>query len=120
MPLSVDRLTGLLAQAMIPTMIVTLGVHLSSIEKLELNLDIWIACGLSLLLAPLLVFGLASLFPLGELEKNIGILQAAMPTAILAAIIAIENDLVPDFVTTSVLLSTMLGVFTMTILLSII
>jgi predicted permease len=42
-----------------------------------------------------------------------------MATAILAAIIAIENDLVPDFVTTSVLLSTMLGVFTMTILLSI-
>ena len=70
MPLSVDRLTGLLAQAMVPTMIVTLGVHLSSIEKLELNLDIWIACGLSLLLAPLLVFGLASLFPLGELEKK--------------------------------------------------
>ena len=57
---------------------------------------------------------------MGELEKNRGILQAAMPTAILAAIIAIEYDLVPDFVTTSVLLSTILGVFTLTILLSII
>ena len=119
-PLSVDRLTGLLGQAMIPTMIVTLGVQLSSVQKLELNVDTWIACGLRLLLAPLLAFGLAFLFPLGELEKNIGILQAAMPTAILAAIIAIEYDIVPDFVTTSVLLSTILGVFTLTILLSII
>jgi predicted permease len=89
---------------MIPTMIVTLGVQLSSVQKLELNVDTWIACGLRLLLAPLLAFGLAFLFPLGELEKNIGILQAAMPTAILAAIIAIEYDLIPDFVTTSVLL----------------
>ena len=69
---------------------------------------------------PIACIGLAFLFPLGELEKNIGILQAAMPTAILAAIIAIEYDLVPDFVTTSVLLSTILGVFTLTILLSII
>ena len=71
-------------------------------------------------MAPFLSFGLAFLFPMGELEKNIGILQAAMPTAILAAIIAIEYDLVPDFVTTSVLLSTILGVFTLTILLSVI
>ncbi|MDG2195691.1 MAG: AEC family transporter [SAR324 cluster bacterium] len=105
---------------MIPTMIVTLGVQLSSVEKLELNLDTWIACGLRLLLAPLLAFGLAFLFPLGKQEKNIGILQAAMLTAILAEIIGIENDLVLDFVTTSVLLSTILGVFTLTILLSII
>ena len=68
----------------------------------------------------MLAFGLAFIFPLGELEKNIGILQTAMPTAILAAIIAIEYDIVPNFVTTSVLLSTILGVFTLTILLSII
>ena len=85
-PLSVERLTGLLGQAMIPTMIVTLGVQLSSVQKLDLNVDTWIACGLRLLLAPLLAFGLAFIFPLGELEKNIGILQSAMPTAILAAI----------------------------------
>ena len=68
----------------------------------------------------MLAFGLAFIFPLGEIEKNIGILQAAMPTAILAAIVAIEYNLVPNFVTTSVLLSTILGVFTLTILLSII
>tara|TARA_A100001015_G_C14923724_1_gene685367 strand:+ start:490 stop:1341 length:852 start_codon:yes stop_codon:yes gene_type:complete len=70
-PLSVEQLTGLLGQAMIPTMIVTLGVQLSSVQKLELNLDTWTACGLRLLLAPLLAFSLAFIFPLGELEKSI-------------------------------------------------
>ena len=43
-PLSVERLTGLLGQAMTPTMIMTLGVQLSSVRKLELNVDTWIAC----------------------------------------------------------------------------
>ena len=69
-PLSVDRLTGLLGQAMIPTMIVTLGVQLSSVQKLYLNVDTLIACGLRLILAPLQAFGLAFVFLLGKIEKK--------------------------------------------------
>jgi predicted permease len=42
-------------------------------------------------------------------------LQAGMPTAVLAAIIAREYDLLPDFVTTAVLLSTIASVITLTI-----
>jgi predicted permease len=119
-PLSVNRLTGLLGQAMVPTMIVTLGVQLAAVKKIALRRDLWLACGLRLLLAPLLALLLAGFFPLQGMERDIGILQAAMPVAILSSIIAIEYDVEPDFVTTSVLLSTLLGIVTLTILLSVI
>ena len=119
-PLSISRLSGLLGQAMVPTMIVILGVQLSRVQKITLNRDIWIACSMRLLLAPLLAVSLAVFFPLHGLERDIGILQAAMPTAILASIIALEYELVPDFVTTAVLGSTILGIITLTILLSVI
>jgi hypothetical protein len=46
--------------------------------------------------------------------------QAAMPTAVLASIIALENDLVPDFVITSVLFSTLLSLLTLTVILSLV
>ncbi len=53
-------------------------------------------------------------------EVRAGILQAGMPVAVLVSIISIEYDIIPEFVTTTVLLSTVLGVFTLTILLSLV
>ena len=67
-PLSVDRFTGLLGQAMIPTMIVSPGVQLSSVQKLELNVA-WIACDLRLLLAPCLAYLRHSFFNKVDLSK---------------------------------------------------
>jgi predicted permease len=49
------------------------------------------------------------------LERNAGVLQAGMPTAVLASIIALEYDLLPDFVTTTVLFTTIASVITLTI-----
>ena len=43
--------------------------------------------------------------------------QAGMPVAVLGSIIAIEHDIVPAFVTTAVLFSTLLSLVTLTILL---
>jgi hypothetical protein len=46
------------------------------------------------------------------------VFQAAMPTAVLASIIALEHNLLPDFVTTAVLFSTVASVVTLTLLLA--
>jgi len=96
-PLSVDWLTQLLGEAIIPEIIGTIEVQLSSLKKLVLNLDAWITYQLRFSIAQLIVFDSAFLCPLGELEKNIGILQVSMPASILTSIIVIEYDLVPDF-----------------------
>ena len=86
-----------MGEAIVPEIIGTIEVQLSSLQKLVLNLDILIIYELKFLVAQLIAFGLAFLCPLGELEKNIGILQVSMLASILTSIIVIEYDLVPDF-----------------------
>ena len=116
-PLFLIRITHLLGKAMIPVMLLTLGVQLSEIRKLKFGFNVILASSLRLILAPLIAFSLTFFFSLSGVEIRSGILMAGMPVAVLGSIIAIEYDVVPDFVTTTVLFSTLLSLFTLTILL---
>ena len=116
-PLFLSRITGLLGRAMIPVMLVTLGVQLSGLAKFNFSFDVVIASCLRLIAAPLIAFGLSFVFSLSGIEIRSGILQAGMPVAVLGSIIAIEYKIMPEFVTTAVLFTTMLSLVTLTILL---
>ncbi|MBT3483766.1 MAG: AEC family transporter [Desulfobacula sp.] len=116
-PLFLSRITGLLGRAMIPVMLVTLGVQLSGLGKFNFSRDVVIASCLRLIAAPLIAFGLSFVFSLSGMEIRSGILQAGMPVAVLGSIIAIEYNIIPKFVTTAVLFSTLFSLLTLTILL---
>lgn len=116
-PLFLSRITQLLGRAMIPVMLLTLGVQLSGIRNMTLDFRMLAASGLRLIAAPAIAFGLAFIFALSGNEMRAGVLQAGMPVALLGSIIAIEYDIAPRFVTTTVLLSTLLSLVTLTILL---
>ncbi len=118
LPIAVDRALGLLSGAMVPTMLVALGVQLAGIRSLRFTGDMVWASGVRLLGGPLLALGLAGLFGLEGVTRAAGVLQAGMPAAVLTAIIAMEHDLVPDFVTPTVLLSTLFSLMTLTLLLA--
>jgi malate permease and related proteins len=116
-PLFLSRITGLLGRAMIPVMLVTLGVQLSGLGKFNFSRDVVTASCLRLIAAPLIAFGLSFVFSLSGMEIRSGILQAGMPVAVLGSIIAIEYNIFPKFVTTAVLFSTLASLLTLTILL---
>jgi malate permease and related proteins len=120
LPLFVERSTALLAGAMIPTMLVTLGVQLASAKRLHFSRDVFIASAVRLIGGPLIAILLVIPFGLDGLERGAGILQAGMPVAVLAAIVALEHKLLPDFVTTTVLFSTVASLITLTVLLAVI
>lgn len=120
LPLMVTRATGLLGQAMIPVMLVTLGIELAKAGRPRIDLDVLAASGVRLLGGPVLAVLFALPFGLAGLERSAGILQAAMPAAILTSIIAIEHDLVPRLVITIVLFSTLASLLTLTVLLALI
>jgi len=101
-------------------MLVTLGVQLSQMERFHFSGDMLIASGLRLIGGPLLAFALVVPFGLTGLERGAGILQASMPTAVLASIIALEHDLLPEFVTPTVLFSTLISLVTLTVLMVVI
>lgn len=119
-PLMVDRVVGLLGQAMVPVMLLALGVQLANTKSLRIEKDTVIASSIRLLVSPALAFLLVGFFGLDGLERGAGIMQAAMPAAVLTSIIALEYDLLPDFVTRTVLFSTLASIVTLTLILTVV
>ena len=120
MPLVFARPIELLAATMIPTMVVALGVQLAGAGLPRISLDMILASAIRLIAGPLLALALAAPFGVAGLERSVGVIQSAMPTAVLASIIAFENDLIPEFVITTVLFSTLASVVTLTIVLALV
>ena len=115
-PLLLDRMIGLLAGAMIPVMLFALGLQLQEQGKIHLTKDVFIASTIRLILVPALALLVALPFGLPQIESSAGVLQAAMPVAILVSIIAKENDIVPEFVTSVVVVSTLFSIVTLSVL----
>lgn len=115
-PLMLSRMVGLLADAMIPVMLFALGLQLLEQKRVMLTTDVVIAASARLLLAPALACLVAIPFGLDRVDYAAGVLQAAMPTAILVAIISKENNIVPGFVTSVVLVSTLASLITLTVI----
>jgi len=116
LPLMVWRMIGLLADGMIPVMLFSLGLQLSEQGRIQLNGDVFLGAGLRLIVTPLLAWIIVKPFNLGALESASGILEAAMPAAVLVSIIAKENNIVPSFVTSVVVVSTLLSVATLSVI----
>ena len=117
-PIFLSRLSGLLGQAMIPVMLITLGVQMGEITKIKINFNVFAASTVRLIGGPVLALLIVPYFGLEGLERSTGILQAAMPAAVLASIIALEYKLLPEFVTTTVLFSTLYSILTLTVILT--
>jgi len=117
-PIFLSRLSGLLGQAMIPVMLITLGVQMGEIPKIKINFNVFAASTVRLIGGPVLALLIVPYFGLEGLERSTGIVQAAMPAAVLASIIALEYKLLPEFVTTTVLFSTLYSILTLTVILT--
>ncbi len=76
------------------------------------------ASAFRLLIAPALACPVAIPFGLSRVEYASGVLQAGMPTAIIAAIIAKEHNIAPHFVTTVVLFTILASLVTLPLLMT--
>jgi malate permease and related proteins len=117
LPAVVLRPLELLSNAMIPVMLIVLGTQLAAAGVPKLSADLLISSAIRLVGGATLAFALAGWFALPELERNVGILQASMPTAVLVSIIAMENKLLPEFVTMTVLFSNVISIVPLAIVL---
>ena len=115
-PLMLSRMIGLLADAMIPVMLFALGLQLLEQKRVSFSGDVVLASSIRLFMVPAFALLVSLPFAFDDIERIAGILQSGMPTAILVAIIAKENDIVPQFVTSVVLFSTLASLATLTLL----
>jgi hypothetical protein len=104
----------LLSDGAIPVMILVLGMQLQrAVRPASLRL-VWLAAGLRLVVSAMLGLFLAHVFGLSGAARQAGVLQSAMPVAVVTTILAVEFEIDPAFVTSVVFLSTVLSPFTLT------
>jgi predicted permease len=120
LPPIVARPVTLLAGALIPTMLVMLGAQLAQAGISRLDKDMVIASSIRLAGAPLVALLLAAPMGIVGVERGAGILQASMPIAVLTSVIAVEHNLMPDFVTSAVLFSTLASVVSLTLVVALV
>lgn len=117
LPVVVDRSIGLLADALIPVMLLTLGMQLVKSGRPSWSSDLGVVLVAKLVVAPLVAGLAASALSLrGDLLDTV-VIQSAMPPAVFAAVIAIESDLAPERVTAAVVLTTLVSALTLPVVL---
>lgn len=118
LPLPLERTTSLLGDAAIPAMLILLGLQLERARWGGQTLALGLTNGLRLVLSPLLAIWVSGWFGFQGVARQAGILEAAMPTAVMTTVLATEFDLEPSFVTTAVFTTTLLSPLTLTPLLA--
>ncbi len=114
LPGPVQTSVHLLSQACIPVFLLVLGMQLRGARLAGPARPLVFATALRLGGGAAAGALLAPLFGLTGVARQAGVLQASMPTAVLAAILASEYDVEPGFVTSVVLLTTLASPLTLT------
>ena len=118
MPLGLFRPIDLLADSAIPGMLVLLGIQLSSAPLVARQAVLGRIVALRLLGTPALAFLFCWVMGITGLERNVILLQAAMPTAVITTVLATEYDAAPRFVATVIFFTTLISMVTLSLLLS--
>jgi predicted permease len=113
LPPFLDRATELLSNGLVPIMLLALGAQFANAGISRIDADMMIAAGIRLVGGAVMGFALVGLFGLTGIERSVGLLQASMPAAVLVSIIALENDVLPNFVTPAVLFSNLASIVTL-------
>jgi len=108
------RAIKLLSGAALPVMIVVLGLQLAEAQRPENLRLVTAASALRLITGPIIGIGMAAALGLSGVARQAAVLESAMPTAVITTILAIEYGLDPVFVTSVVVVSTLLSPLTLT------
>ena len=117
-PTPIFRAVDLMANACVPGMLALLGVQLRSSPLFQGQAVIWRSSFIRLVAAPLLAVALCLVLAVGGVERDVIILQAAMPTAVMSAVLATEFETAPQLVATVIFLTTVLSMGTLSVVLS--
>ena len=106
----------LLADAALPFLLLILGAQLRRRQQIGARGTVGAAVLLRLVVSIPIAAGIALLLGLDDLPLRVGIVQAAMPTAVNTTILALEFDSWPDFVSNVVVATTLGSLLTLTLL----
>jgi predicted permease len=117
-PEVIEKPVALIARAAVPVLLMMLGMQLSQTRMGKRVKDVAVGVFLRLVVGALVALGLAPLFGLTGLARQVAIVEASMPTAVSSALVAIEFDADAEFVSSVILVSTLLSAISLTVLIS--
>jgi len=117
LPQPLFRAVDLLANAAIPGMLILLGIQLRKAPMTRLPSVILRSTAVRLVIGPLAAWLLCWFLSINGVERNVLILQAGMPTAVMAAVLSTEYDTEAELVATVILISTVISMVTLSVLL---
>lgn len=119
-PLPIFRAIDLMANAAVPGMLALLGIQLRSSPLFQGQAVIWRSSAVRLIGAPLLALLLCMWLAVDGIERDVLILQASMPTAVMGAVLATEYDTAPQLVAAVIFVTTLLSMGTLSVVLGLI
>lgn len=118
-----DNILGtvdIVAEAAIPMIMIILGMQLANMSWGQFEWKpLSYVVTVRLLISPVIAFLLTLIFPFDPLLANVLIISAAMPSAATIVMFAVQFDTKPKFISSVTLVSTLISVFTITLLLMI-
>jgi predicted permease len=118
MPEAVMRPIHLLSDAAIPVMLLVLGMQLERATMPKRPAVVAAAVVLSLVVAPMIAFGLTAALGLAGAARQAAIVEASMPAAVITTVLALEFDLDASFATSVVFFTTLLSPITLVVLIA--
>ena len=112
-PRALMRPVGMLSDAALPMMLLILGMQLKRAVVPHRPRVVGTAVALSLIVSPLIGFGLTLLLGFSGAARASAITLASMPAAVVTTVLALEFDLDSSFVTSTVFVSTLLSPLTL-------
>ena len=116
LPISIERGVTLLSDGAIPVALLMLGIQLSETPFVFGRYEL-MGAGLRLLVSPLLAFNIANLVGLTDLDRQVVVLQSAMPVAVNSLIWVTELGGDTVRVARTIVISTLLSLATLPIVL---
>ena len=117
-PMAIMRPIGLLSDAAIPIMLLVLGMQLERAVMPKHPIAVAAAVVLSLIVAPIIAFGLTWLLGITGAARQAAIIEASMPAAVITTVLALEFDLDAAFSTSVVFFTTLLSPVTLVLLIA--
>jgi predicted permease len=116
LPAPLAKTSQLLAHGSLAVLLLLLGLQLSRLRVREEAAGAALATALRLFAAPPIAWLLGRLVGLHGLPLAVAVVEASMPTAVTSALWAMEFDARPKLVAAAVVLSTLVGIVTLTVL----
>jgi len=116
----VFKAVEMVGKGAVPLMLLLLGMQLAKTPLAQGMRSVGLAAFIRLAVAPIIAFSLANWLGLTGATLQACVLEASMPTAVTTAVLAIEFDARPEFVTSVVFLSTLASPITLTLIIALV